>query len=268
MTILDEIFANKVLEVEASKSLVSELDLKAMAHDAVKPRGFRLALLSDPWPVALIAEVKKASPSEGVIRADFDPVDIAQIYEREGASCLSVLTDERYFQGSQEYFRQVRATVSLPLLRKDFICDSYQLWESKAWGADAILLIVAYWMKEVPGVPLKELYAQAKHLGLDVLVEVHDDAETEVALELGADLIGVNNRDLSTFKTSLATSERLIPRITKHALAVSESALSTREDVERVTVAGARAVLIGTSFCRKPDIAQAMRDIMPRSEMT
>jgi len=258
---LSEIFENKRQEVEAAKSSVPLAELKSIAADRAPIRGFRRALVVDPKPISLVAEVKKASPSEGVIRADFDPVGIAQIYERKGAACLSVLTDEKYFQGSASVLRQVRSSVELPLLRKDFMLEPYQLWEALAWGADAVLLIVAWWMRE-QAVSLKEMYCLAKEMGLDVLVEVHDGAEADVALELGADLIGVNNRDLATFKTDLASSERLIPRITPHAVAVSESAISTPADVARVRAAGARAILVGTSFCRAPDIALAMDSLL------
>ncbi len=258
MNKLTEIFDHKRHEVEAAKSRVPEADLRAVALGTAAIRGFRKALLTDPNPIALIAEVKKASPSEGLIRPDFDPVDIAQTYERGGAACLSVLTDEKYFGGSADNLRLARQAVAIPLLRKDFIFDEYQLWEAMAWGADAVLLIVAMLDSET----LTTLFQQAKEMGLDVLVEVHDERETEAALKLGADLIGVNNRDLSTFKTDLATSDRLIPLITPHAVAVSESAISTPEDIKRVQAAGARAVLVGTTLCRAPNIERAMQELL------
>lgn len=258
MTILEAIFATKAEEIATAKKERPFSEVEAAARNADAPRGFRAALVAGPQP-SLIAEVKKASPSEGLIRPDFDPVAIAATYRDSGASCLSVLTDERYFQGSWRYLVEARAASGLPVLRKDFICDPYQVYEARAWGADAILLIVASLSES----QLRELHGVAFDLVLDVLVEVHDEAETETALAIGADLIGVNNRDLRTFKTDLSISERLIPRIKPYAVAVSESALNRREDVERVAGFGARSVLIGTAFCRKPDIAGAVSEIMP-----
>ncbi len=209
---------------------------------------------------ALIAEVKKGSPSQGEIRADFDPVAIAQSYERAGAACLSVLTDVQYFQGSPTYLREVRAAVGLPLLRKDFVFDPYQLDEARAWGADCVLLIVAGLERGL----LTDLYHEAKHRLLDVLVEVHDEAETEFAVEMGADMIGINNRDLGTFETDLSTTLRLIRLIPEGVLKVSESALSTSEDVRKVHEMGADAVLIGTAFCASEDIEGKVREVMGR----
>lgn len=258
MTILDEIFATKLEEIAAAKAVNSFAEVEAVAKRADAPRGFRAALLAGPNP-SLIAEVKKASPSEGLIRPDFNPAAIASTYRAAGASCLSVLTDERYFQGSWRYLVEARASSGLPVLRKDFICDPYQVYEARAWGADAILLIVASLTES----QLCELRSVAVSLGMDVLVEVHDEAETEIAQTVGADLIGVNNRDLRTFKTDLSISERLIPLIAPHAVAVSESALNRRVDVSRVSGFGARSVLIGTAFCRHPDIAAAVEEIMP-----
>ena len=258
MSKLEEIFAHKRTEVEAARALMPAGELEAIAKDLPPCRGFRQALLEDPKPVGLIAEVKRASPSQGLIRADFDPVAIAKTYEAAGAACLSVLTDERYFQGSPEYLQQVRAAVSMPLLRKDFVYDRYQLLEARVWGADCVLLIVA----GLTDSSLRDLYGEAHGLGLDVLVEVHNAQEAEMSLALGCDLIGVNNRDLSTFATDLSTSERLIPGISPHAVAVAESALATFADVERARVAGAKAVLIGTTFCRADDIGAKVREVM------
>jgi indole-3-glycerol phosphate synthase len=224
-------------------------------------------LKSDPRPVALIAEVKQASPSQGMIRPGFDALQVATTYAEVGATCLSVLTDEKYFRGSPRDLQAVRAVVDLPILRKDFVLDRYQLLEARVWGADCVLLIVAAFTGSHPllsgGLPLlRDLYGEAKALGLDVLVEVHDMAETEVALELRADLIGVNNRNLITFQTDLSASEFLLPKIVPHATSVAESALSSHADVARVQAAGARAVLIGTAFCGSPDIATAVTGVM------
>jgi indole-3-glycerol phosphate synthase len=257
MSKLDEIFAFKRTEVEAAKQSVPLSELVVRAKDASSVRPFRKALESAEG-VALIAEVKKASPSKGVIRADFDAGEIAAQYERAGAHCLSVLTDARYFQGSQANLEAARLTTQLPILRKDFLYEPYQVWEARAMGADAVLLIVASLSDE----QIAELYGLAKELEMDALVEVHDEAEAERALALGCDLIGVNNRNLADFKTDLSTSDRLIPMISPHALAVSESALESFADIERVRRAGAKAVLIGTTFCAAPDIEAKVREVM------
>lgn len=257
MSKLDEIFARKRDEVEAAKQKVSFSDLRVLVREAPAVRPFREAL-EGAEGVALIAEVKKASPSKGVIRESFDAGEIAAGYERAGAHCLSVLTDSHYFQGSRANLEAARRATKLPILRKDFMFDGYQVWEAREMGADAILLIVASLSDEQIG----ELYGLAKELGMDALVEVHDLAETERALALGCDLIGVNNRDLADFKTDLSTSDRLIPMISPHALAVSESALESHADIERVHRAGAKAVLIGTTFCAAPDIEAKVREVM------
>jgi len=255
---LRQILEHKRLEVEAAKQHLPLEELRARALETPSPRGFERALAEGPQPLSLIAEVKKASPSQGLIRDDFDPVEVAHAYQRAGASCLSVLTDEKFFQGSPENLRKVRAAVDMPLLRKDFTIDAYQIYEARAWGADAILLIVAALSDD----ELREFGTIAHEIGLDVLVEVHDDAETDRALQLNETLIGVNNRNLATFETDLATSERLLPKIAPAALAVSESALATPEDLARVAAAGARAVLIGTTFCGSPDIEAKVREVM------
>jgi len=257
LSVLDKIFAHKATEVAAAKALVSQSEIEALAAQASAPRGFLRALRSSEG-LALIAEVKKASPSKGLIRPDFDPVAIAQAYARAGASCLSVLTDVDYFQGSPENLKLAREASGLPCLRKDFLNDPYQIYEARAWGADAVLLIVA----SLDDAQLSDLHSLAVSLGMDVLVEVHDDLETERALRLGAPLIGVNNRNLADFKTTLEISDRLIPLIAPHALAVSESALETRADLDRVEKAGAKAVLIGTTFCASPDIEAKVREVM------
>lgn len=259
-TILDRILATKREEIAALKTSASFADRKARAADAEPPRGFAGALRAAP-PIALIAEVKKASPSRGVIRADFDPVAIARAYHDGGAACLSVLTDEIYFQGHLSYLSQIREAVPLPLLRKDFIIDPAQIYEARAAGADAVLLIVA----AVPSpARLAELRHVAGTLGMDVLVEVHDRSELELAVESGARLIGINNRDLKTFAVRLETTEELLPCFPPVALAVAESGIFTHEDVERLGRAGAQAVLVGESLMRASDIAAATRKLLGR----
>ncbi|MEZ0326740.1 MAG: indole-3-glycerol phosphate synthase TrpC [Fimbriimonas sp.] len=259
MSVLERIFARKAEEVAEAKRQVPLDRVRALAEGSGPTRGFRDALLraSD---IALIAEVKKASPSKGVIRADFDAQEIAMAYERAGALALSVLTDVDYFQGSAENLVRARAATSLPCLRKDFLNDEYQVYEARAWGADAILLIVA----SLDDAQLRDLHRLAMELVMDVLVEVHTEEETERALSAGCDLVGVNNRNLADFTTSLSVSETLIPLIAPHAVAVSESALETREDIERVKRAGAKAVLIGTTFCAAPDIEAKVHEVMGR----
>ena len=214
--------------------------------------------------VALIAEVKKASPSAGVLCADFDPVRIARQYEAAGASCLSVLTDEKFFQGSLDYLRQIRGAVKLPLLRKDFIIDERQILEAIEWGADAILLIVAI----LSDAQLKHFPSLATDAGLAVLVEAHDEAELDRALAAGAQLIGANNRDLKTFKVELATTERLALRLFSSlvprpsSLLVAESGIHTRTDVERLARCGARAILVGESLVKHGDIAAKVSELL------
>lgn len=256
---LREILDHKRIEVEEAKLRVPDIERLAASMPAT--RGFVPKLGEGPKPLSLIAEVKKASPSQGLIRGDFDPVAIAQTYAESGASCLSVLTDEKFFQGSPENLRLIRKAVDLPLLRKDFTIDAYQIFEARAWGADAILLIVA----ALEDGEIVEFQRVAHNLGLDVLIEVHDDAETERALQLATGpntAIGVNNRNLFTFETDLTTSERLLPLIAPHAFAISESALATPDDLARVSQAGARSVLIGTTFCGAPDIGGKVREVM------
>jgi indole-3-glycerol phosphate synthase len=214
-------------------------------------------------PVRLIAEVKKASPSAGVIRADFDPVQIAKDYERGGAACLSVLTDERFFQGSLRYLHAIRSAVKLPLLRKDFVIDARQVLEAIEWGADAILLIVAILSDE----QLEGLHELAMGAGLDALVEVHDEVELERAQKVGARLIGVNNRDLRTFKVDLGTTERLAGRLRRFGgggdvLLVAESGVHGHVDVQRLAACGARAVLVGEWLMREGDIAGKTRELL------
>jgi indole-3-glycerol phosphate synthase len=272
MSILDTIVGQKKLEVaRLPERVLAAGDLR----DALLERGERrdfLAALRQPrrGDIALIAEVKKASPSAGVICKDFDPVRIAREYEAAGASCLSVLTDEKFFQGSLDYLRQIRAAVKLPLLRKDFIIDERQMLEAIEWGADAILLIAAILSDE----QLKKLHWLATEAGLAVLVEVHDEAELDRALKIGPALIGVNNRNLKTFKVDLATTERLAAKMEKTSatssifnspsspLLVAESGIHTRADVERLKKCGANAILVGESLTRGGDIKSKIHELI------
>lgn len=262
MTILDKIVEQKRREIaNLPVRPIAAGDLRDALLERNEPRDF-LAALRQPaaGDVALIAEVKKASPSAGVIRPDFDAVTIAQRYELAGASCLSVLTDEQFFQGSLDYLRAIRAAVKLPLLRKDFIIDSRQILEAIEWGADAILLIVAILDDEM----LRQFHDLATEAGLTALVEVHDETELERALKLNAPLIGVNNRNLKTFTVDLGTTERLAKTLfatQPDALLVGESGIHTRADVERLKAAGARSILVGESLMRGngDEIATARR---------
>ncbi len=258
MSILNEIFANKRLEVAEAKVAVPFADLKSQSVDLEETKGFIRALKAASTEIALIAEVKKGSPSQGVIREDFSPEDVARTYTEAGAHCLSVLTDQKYFSGSASYLRRVRKATSLPLLRKDFIDDPYQIYEARVWGADAILLIAAALEKN----QIEDLYALSQSLGLDVLVEVHNEQELDLIEGLDLPLVGINNRDLSTLKTDLSTTDRLMPRVAPKSLGVSESALDSYENVCRVRDAGAKAVLIGTAFCSAPDIDAKIREVM------
>jgi len=266
VNILDRIVAQKKIEVaQLPERLIAAGDL----HDAMLERGERrdfAAALHQPrrGDVALIAEVKKASPSAGVICPDFDPVRIAREYEAAGASCLSVLTDQQFFQGSLDYLRQIRDAVKLPLLRKDFIIDERQILEAIEWGADAILLITAI----LDDARLKQFHTLATEAGLAVLVEVHDEPELDRALTIGATLIGVNNRDLKSFKVDLATTERLAAKLFSSparkpaTLLVAESGIHTRADVEQLLKCGARAILVGESLMRTGDLQAKARELI------
>ena len=258
-TILDTILAHKREEVAARQSAVPPKELKARIAETAPPRGFLKALLKPTiGPVSLIAEVKKASPSAGIIRADFDPVQIARIYEENGASCLSVLTDKKFFQGHDDYLRAVREAVALPIIRKDFIVNDWQIYESRWLGADAILLIVAALKPQ----QIADYGALAHELGMAVLVEVHTEAEMAVALDTGAKLIGINSRDLNTFVTDLGTVERLAAMVPADVTLVAESGIKTQADVKRVADAGAKAILVGETLMRAPDIGAAVRELM------
>ncbi len=265
MTILDEILEHKVGEVERAKSRVAPAQMRRQAREAASvPRGFRDALIAAEAP-AIIAEVKRRSPSKGEIRPDFEPVACAQQYAAHGAAALSVLTDEHYFGGHLGFLAKIRAEVSQPLLRKDFMIDPYQVDEARVAGADAILLIAA----ALPAERMRELSEYARELSLDVLVEVHDEPELDRALALGADLIGVNNRDLATFTTDLATTEHLASVMAARGtppgqgavVLVAESGIRDRADIERLQAAGARAFLVGESLMREPDLGSALREL-------
>lgn len=255
--ILDDILAHKRAEVAARRrsAPVSALRETALYHEP--RRGFRAALVRAAVP-AVIAEVKRASPSRGVIRQEYDPAAHARAYEQAGAACCSVLTDERFFQGSLDHLRAVRAAIALPCLRKDFLIDPYQVDEARAAGADAVLVIAAAGTRPLG----EELLAAAAEAGLDVLVEVHDERELEWANAMGAPLIGINNRDLATFVTSLATTERLAPRAHAGALVVAESGIRTPAEVARMRAAGARAVLVGEALMDHPDPGAALRELL------
>lgn len=266
MNILDTIVEQKRREVALlPERRIAAGDLRDALLEHDERRDF-LAALRKPraGDVALIAEVKKASPSAGVICPDFDPVRIAKEYDAAGASCLSVLTDEKFFQGSLDYLRQIRAAVKLPLLRKDFIIDERQILEAVEWGADAILLIVAI----LDDARLKHFHALATEAGLAALVEVHDEAELDRAMALGASLVGVNNRNLKDFKVDLATTEQLAAKlfassaIHRAALLVAESGIHTRADVQRLKHCGAGAILVGESLMRSGDIATQTRALI------
>jgi indole-3-glycerol phosphate synthase len=252
-TILDQIVATKQQEIAAAKASRPEAELRSAARDLPPTRNFWEALAA-PGPIKLIAEVKKASPSKGIIREDFDPVAIARIYEEHGASCISVLTDEPYFQGRLEYLGAIREAVSLPLLRKDFLLDPYQLWEARVAGADAVLLIAEC----LDDCRLRGLHNQALELGLTPLVEFYDPENLPRVLEAGAKLIGINNRDLRTFVTDLEHTVRLRPRIPEECLVVGESGIYRRTDVERLEQAGVNAILVGESLMASADIGAAV----------
>jgi indole-3-glycerol phosphate synthase len=258
-TILDTILAHKRDEVEARKAQVPERELRSRIADLPPTRGF-LEALKHPrtGPTALIAEVKKASPSAGVIRADFEPVSIARAYEAGGAACLSVLTDQRFFQGHENYLEQIRGAVAIPLLRKDFTVDAYQIAEARAIGADAILLIVAALTES----QIADYLEIARSLGLAALVEVHTEPEMRTAAAAGADLVGINSRDLKTFFTDLGIVERLAHLAPADCTLVAESGLKGPADVARVRNAGAHAILVGETLMRSPDIGAAIRELM------
>lgn len=259
MTILDEILAHKATEVEAAKHARAP---EVMAREAEAcervPAGFRAAL-AETRGASVIAEVKRRSPSKGLIREDFDPAWIARCYAEAGAACLSVLTDEKFFGGSLEVLGIVRAAVDRPLLRKDFMIDPYQVDEARVAGADAILLIVS----ALDDGTMATLDGRARELGLDVLVEVHDEAELDRARALGADLVGVNNRNLKTFETDLATTERLAGKLDDpDVVLIAESGIRNADDIARLERAGAAGFLVGESLMRQPHPGHALEALL------
>ncbi|SCZ76570.1 indole-3-glycerol phosphate synthase TrpC [Acidaminobacter hydrogenoformans] len=259
--ILDEIVKKRRVQLAREISEVSRADMKRLALEAVAavssgaavPGRFAKAIAADG--LSIIAEVKKASPSKGLIQPDFRPAETAAAYERSGASAISVLTEEAYFQGGSDYLKQVRQAVALPILRKDFIFDDYQIYEAKVIGADAVLLIVAI----LTDAEIRAFMALAASLGLDALVEVHDEAEMVRAIACGAKLIGINNRDLKTFNVELSTTQRLLPMVPAGTLSISESGIRDARDMETVRTWGADAVLIGETLMRSTDVESTLK---------
>lgn len=256
MSILQEICDKKRQHVAAQKSQTKLADLKARSADQPPARGFINALEKHDFP-AIIAEVKKASPSKGLIRADFNPAEIAEIYEQNGAACMSVLTDAPYFQGSDQIFTTVRKTTNIPLLRKDFMVDTYQIHESRAMGADCILIIMA----ALPDDEAAAFYETASELGMDSLIEIHDEEELERALKFSPRMIGVNNRNLKTMDVSIETSKRIAKLIPDTAHKVAESGLTNFTTLGDLKTHGYGSFLIGESLMRQPDIANALKKI-------
>jgi indole-3-glycerol phosphate synthase len=255
--ILDDIIAYKKEELAETKRRVPFAEVKAKALDADSVRGFGKALAA-PGSIKLIAEVKKASPSKGVIREDFDPLMIARTYEESGAACLSVLTEEKFFQGKLQYLDAIRRTAGLPLLRKDFIIDEYQIYEARAAGADAILLIAACLEKQ----QIEDFIGIAGRTGLDALVESHTYKELDRSLLAGAAIVGINNRNLSTFTVSLQTTLDLLKDIPEDRTVVSESGIKTRDDVVKLAEAGVDAILVGESLMREKDIKKKVKELL------
>ncbi|MCS6831658.1 MAG: indole-3-glycerol phosphate synthase TrpC [Armatimonadota bacterium] len=257
MNILGTILAHKVQEVAEAEARRPFSELEKRLPDTSPVRSFHDALTRTDGRVAVIAEVKKASPSKGVLCEHFDPLRIAQTYAQNGASAISVLTDEHFFQGHLEYLRVIRQNIPIPVLRKDFLISRYQVLEARVAGADAVLLIVA----ALSDGQLRDLLAYTHELGMDALVEVHTEEELHRALDAGATVVGVNNRDLTTFHTTLEVTERLAPQIPPGCILVSESGIENADDVRRVARAGAHAVLVGESLMRAEDIGQKLREL-------
>ncbi len=257
--ILEKIITTKRQELEAALQTTSLLAIKAAAEAEPKPRGFIGAIRAkiEAGNSAVIAEIKKASPSKGVIRADFNPAEIAKSYEAGGAACLSVLTDVEYFQGSVDYLKQARAACNLPVLRKDFMIDAYQVYEARAMGADCILLIAA----AIDLAKMRELESIAHSLGMAVLVEVHNGQELDLALQLETPLLGINNRNLRTFDVTLQTTLDLLPRIAKDKIIVTESGIFTADDVALMRKNNVHTFLVGEAFMRQPDPGVALKEV-------
>jgi len=255
---LDKILSTKVLEVDQQKSLLNLDDIKLRIDDASPSKGFINAIQerNKKGLVSVIAEIKKASPSKGIIREDFSPTEIAKQYETNGATCLSILTDEKYFEGSLDYLKQVRTQVEIPLLRKDFIVDEYQIYQSKLYGADCILLIVS----ALTDNQLIEYKSIAEELSLDVLVEVHNQQELERILTMNFSLIGINNRNLSTFEVSLETT-RDLSSLSGEATLVSESGIRNKKDIEEILSYGVLNFLVGESFMRAEDPGNELKKL-------
>jgi len=257
--VLDKIMQHKKLEVEFERSRLSLADVKAKAKDTPECRGFAAAIMQSlaAKRPAVIAEIKKASPSKGLIRADFDAVRIAESYEKHGASCLSVLTDAEFFQGSADYLRTAREACSLPILRKDFMLDEYQVFEAKAMQADCILLIVAVLEDGL----MQDLAGQAQELGLDCLIEVHDELELERGLQLNLPLIGINNRNLKTFETSLSNTVDLLRYMPDDVVVVTESGIHNSDDIVLMQEHGVNSFLVGEAFMRAADPGKKLAEL-------
>jgi indole-3-glycerol phosphate synthase len=257
--ILERIVADNLKELKIRKRSSPLTELQRVALEQPPPLDLASALRGDR--IQLIAEVKKASPSKGILRHDFNPVEIAQTYANNGASAISVLTETKYFQGSLNYLKEIRKALGnkkIPLLRKDFIVDPYQIYESRAYSADSLLLIVAI----LTPAKLQELLELSHELKMSCLVEVHNEAEVEIALKSGAKIIGINNRDLTTFKVDLATTQRLRPLIPPDRIVVGESGIKSKSDMEKLKMWGMDAVLIGEALMSAPDIAAKMKELL------